>query len=106
MRGRGAAGLNDLNGLPDNLSAPQGGRRPREGDGPASLARFFGLAYWAVRLVPLFVSPLAWRVLDVLVGGMMRAVALCLPCAGATRWGMAVSDEFCWEGKVRGGQEA
>jgi L-lysine exporter family protein LysE/ArgO len=41
----------------------------------ASTVWFFGIAYGASRLAPLFRKPAAWRVLDVLVGCMMWSVA-------------------------------
>lgn len=44
----------------------------------ASLAWFLGLAYGARRLAPLFASPRAWRVLDVLVGCVMWAIGASL----------------------------
>ncbi len=44
----------------------------------ASLAWFFGLAYGATRLTPLFSSPRAWRVLDVFVGCVMWAIGASL----------------------------
>lgn len=44
----------------------------------AALAWFFGLAYGATRLTPLFSSPRAWRVLDVFVGCVMWAISASL----------------------------
>ncbi len=44
----------------------------------ASLTWFFGLAYGASWLAPLFQRPLAWRVLDMLVGCVMWGIALSL----------------------------
>jgi len=36
---------------------------------------FFSLAFGASRLTPLFKNPLAWRILDILIGLMMLAIA-------------------------------
>ena len=44
----------------------------------ASMAWFFGLAYGASALAPLFRKPGAWRALDALVGVMMLAIAFAL----------------------------
>jgi L-lysine exporter family protein LysE/ArgO len=41
----------------------------------ASLVWFFGLAYGAAWLAPLFRRPIAWRVLDALVGCVMWGIA-------------------------------
>jgi L-lysine exporter family protein LysE/ArgO len=44
----------------------------------ASTVWFFGLAYGAAQLAPLFRRPAAWRVLDVAVGATMWAIAVSL----------------------------
>ncbi len=44
----------------------------------ASLVWFFGLAYGAALLVPLFRRPATWRVLDTLIGVIMWSIALSL----------------------------
>ncbi|CAA9581284.1 MAG: Arginine exporter protein ArgO [uncultured Truepera sp.] len=44
----------------------------------ASSVWFFSLAYGATRLGPLFRRPLAWRVLDVLIGVVMWSIAASL----------------------------
>lgn len=44
----------------------------------ASTVWFFGLAYGAARLGPLFRRPVAWRVLDVLIGVVMWSIAASL----------------------------
>ncbi len=44
----------------------------------ASLIWFFGLAYGAGWLTPLFKKPLTWRVLDTIIGCIMFAIALTL----------------------------
>jgi L-lysine exporter family protein LysE/ArgO len=44
----------------------------------SSLTWFFALAYGARWLAPLFRSPLAWRVLDCLIGGIMWFIAASL----------------------------
>lgn len=44
----------------------------------ASTVWFFGLAYGAAQLAPLFRRPAAWRVLDVAVGVTMWAIAISL----------------------------
>jgi len=44
----------------------------------ASLVWFYGLAYGAARLAPLFRRPAAWRVLDATVGVVMWAIAASL----------------------------
>ncbi len=44
----------------------------------ASLTWFFSLAYGAARLAPLFQKPLAWRVLDLVVGCLMWSIAASL----------------------------
>ncbi|MBK0328254.1 amino acid transporter [Rhodobacteraceae bacterium F11138] len=41
----------------------------------ASFTFFFGLGYGARLLAPFFARPLAWRILDVLIGLMMWAIA-------------------------------
>jgi L-lysine exporter family protein LysE/ArgO len=43
-----------------------------------SLLWFFGLAYGARRLAPLFARPSAWRVLDGVIAAVMAAIALSL----------------------------
>jgi L-lysine exporter family protein LysE/ArgO len=44
----------------------------------ASTVWFFGLAYGAAQLAPLFRRPAAWRVLDVVIGVTMWAIAISL----------------------------
>lgn len=44
----------------------------------ASLVWFFGLAYGAALLVPLFRRPVTWRVLDTLIGVILWSLALSL----------------------------
>lgn len=44
----------------------------------ASAAWFFGLAFGARLLAPLFARPIAWRVLDVLIGVVMWTIATTL----------------------------
>lgn len=44
----------------------------------ASLAWFFGLAYGAALLVPLFRRPVTWRILDTLIGVLLWSLALSL----------------------------
>lgn len=44
----------------------------------ASFAWFFGLGYGARLLAPVFARPLAWQVLDVLIGGVMWLLAVSL----------------------------
>ena len=48
------------------------------GASAASVAWFFGLAYGAAWLAPLFRRPVAWRLLDALVGCLMWAIAASL----------------------------
>lgn len=48
----------------------------------ASFVFFFALAYGARALAPLFARPAAWRVLDLLVGAIMWAVAAALILRG------------------------
>lgn len=48
----------------------------------ASFTFFFSLGFGAVLLRPLFVSPRAWRLLDVIVGLTMWAIALSLILSG------------------------
>ena len=48
------------------------------GAGSASVIWFFGLAYGARLLVPLFRKPLAWRILDILIGVIMWSIATSL----------------------------
>jgi L-lysine exporter family protein LysE/ArgO len=50
----------------------------------ASLVWFAALGYGARLLAPLFAKPLAWRVLDSLIGVVMSALALSLLVSGAT----------------------
>jgi L-lysine exporter family protein LysE/ArgO len=50
----------------------------------ASLAWFAALGYGARLLAPLFAKPLAWRVLDSLIGVVMSALALSLLASGVT----------------------
>jgi L-lysine exporter family protein LysE/ArgO len=47
-----------------------------------SLLWFFGLAYGARRLAPLFARPSAWRVLDGVIAAVMAAIALSLVLGG------------------------
>ena len=47
-----------------------------------SFAWFFGLAYGARRLAPLFARPAAWRVLDALIAVVMALIALSLALGG------------------------
>lgn len=44
----------------------------------ASLTWFFGLAYGAAQLTPLFQNPRAWKILDVVVGLTMWTIAVAL----------------------------
>ncbi len=44
----------------------------------ASFIWFFGLAYGAAKLSPLFERPIVWRILDIIIGGVMWAIALSL----------------------------
>lgn len=44
----------------------------------ASVVWFFGLAYGAALLVPLFRRPVTWRILDTLIGVIMWSIALSL----------------------------
>jgi len=44
----------------------------------ASILWFFGLAYGATHLTPLFSNPRAWQILDALVGATMWAIAVSL----------------------------
>lgn len=46
------------------------------GAGMASALWFFGLGYGARLLAPLFARPVAWRVLDVLIGIVMWSIAI------------------------------
>jgi len=48
------------------------------GAGSASVFWFFGLAYGARLLPPLFRKPLAWRILDILIGLIMWSNAISL----------------------------
>jgi L-lysine exporter family protein LysE/ArgO len=64
-----------------SLSAQfQGPARVAYGEGAclASFVWFFGLGYGARLLQPLFAKPAAWRVLDVVVGMVMAALAISL----------------------------
>jgi L-lysine exporter family protein LysE/ArgO len=45
------------------------------GASAASLLWFFGLAYGSALLTPLFRKPLTWRILDILIGGVMWLIA-------------------------------
>jgi len=62
-----------------SLAAPWPAPWPRAwfgaGAATASLIWFFGLAYGARMLAPLFRKPLAWRVLDVLIALVMWSIA-------------------------------
>lgn len=42
----------------------------------ASFIWFYGLAYGAGRLAPLFARPMAWRILDIGIGAVMWAIAV------------------------------
>ena len=53
------------------------------GAGVASLVWFTGLGYGARLAAPVFASPRAWQVLDVLIGLTMLAIAIRLAAAGA-----------------------
>jgi L-lysine exporter family protein LysE/ArgO len=44
----------------------------------ASFVWFFGLGYGARLLEPVFAKPLAWRILDIIIGCVMAALALSL----------------------------
>jgi L-lysine exporter family protein LysE/ArgO len=44
----------------------------------ASIVWFYGLAYCAARLAPLFEKPTAWRVLDAMIGIIMWWIAYSL----------------------------
>ena len=44
----------------------------------ASFIWFFGLGYGAAYLAPLFKKPIAWKILDFLIGCVMWAIALSL----------------------------
>ena len=48
------------------------------GAGTASVVWFFGLAYGARLLAPLFRKPIAWRILDFLIGIIMWGIAISL----------------------------
>jgi len=48
------------------------------GAGIASFVWFFGLGYGARLLEPVFARPAAWRVLDVIIGTVMTALAISL----------------------------
>ena len=48
------------------------------GASTASVIWFFGLAYGARLLAPLFRKPIAWRVLDILIGIIMWGIAISL----------------------------
>ena len=48
------------------------------GAGTASVVWFFGLAYGARLLAPLFQKPIAWRILDFLIGVIMWGIATSL----------------------------
>lgn len=51
----------------------------------ASAVWFFGLAFGAARLAPLFSRPIAWRVLDFAVAGVMWVIAISLVWNSFTR---------------------
>ncbi len=64
-------------------SQPAAGQVPFVlGSTTASLAWFLALGYGARGLAPVFANPLAWRVLDALVGALMLALALGLIVRG------------------------
>jgi L-lysine exporter family protein LysE/ArgO len=44
----------------------------------ASLTWFFGLAYGAAWLTPLFRRPSSWRILDIIIGSLMWSIAVSL----------------------------
>lgn len=46
------------------------------GAGVASFVWFFGLGYGARLLAPIFVRPMAWRVLDIIIGLIMAGLAV------------------------------
>lgn len=46
------------------------------GAGTASIAWFFGLAYGARLLAPLFRKPITWRILDVIIAVVMFSIAV------------------------------
>lgn len=48
------------------------------GASTASVIWFFGLAYGARLLAPLFRKPIAWRILDILIGIIMWGIAISL----------------------------
>jgi L-lysine exporter family protein LysE/ArgO len=48
------------------------------GAGTASVTWFFGLAYGARLLAPLFRNPIAWRILDFIIGLIMWGIAFSL----------------------------
>ena len=52
----------------------------------ASFIWFFGLAYGAARLAPLFRKPAAWRVLDALIGCVMWTIAGSLLWPAISPW--------------------
>jgi len=55
----------------------------------ASIAWFFGLGYGARLLAPIFSRPAAWRILDVLIGLFMWAIAVrqvAEICATGSSW--------------------
>jgi L-lysine exporter family protein LysE/ArgO len=70
--------------LVGSIGAQMGGLRWwfAAGAASASLVWFTGLGYGARWLAPVFARPLAWRVLDVLIGMVMLAIAAAL----AARW--------------------
>ena len=52
----------------------------------ASVVWFYGLAYGARLLAPLFARPMAWRVLDVLIALVMWGIALSLIGEALSGW--------------------
>ncbi|MEL6516465.1 MAG: LysE/ArgO family amino acid transporter [Pseudomonadota bacterium] len=61
-----------------SVSTQYGGARLAFGTGAAtsSFVFFFALGYGARLLAPLFARPMAWRVLDVIIGVVMWSIAL------------------------------
>ena len=44
----------------------------------ASAVWFYGLGYGALRLAPVFAKPMAWRILDLVIGAVMWSIAAAL----------------------------
>lgn len=55
------------------------------GASAASLIWFFGLAYGARLLSPLFELPVTWRILDGLIAAVMMSLATMLVCSGLSQ---------------------